>query len=207
MCNVETEGFASTEDASNEAVQNVAAVYNDQNMTVSNITVNDINVTNASTFKGGSNNSQGSTHLPYSDGNNYISADNNYIRGNVYVTNGDKGLTFTNGWTGYPDSSKTQSEISNDTKNYKSLMVVGNRSAGSNRKVGIWDDLRVAGTLTAGATGINGHRWLPHVQRNGTGWTNYECGANEIMCGIGFHHNAHEQWWEERTRIKCCKVG
>jgi PAN domain len=50
-------------------------------------------------------------------------------------------------WTGYPDNSTTQSEISNDTTQFKQLMIVGNKSGGGERRVGIWDTLNVNGTL------------------------------------------------------------
>jgi hypothetical protein len=39
----------------------------------------------------------------------------------------------------------TNSEIANDTGTYKKLMIIGNKSAGSVRKVGIWDHLDVHG--------------------------------------------------------------
>lgn len=57
------------------------------------------------------------------------------------------GIKLSNKWSGYPDKVKNQSEISNDINTYKALMIVGNKSAGSNRKVRVWDHLRVHGRL------------------------------------------------------------
>ena len=50
--------------------------------------------------------------------------------GEVYVTGGDGSnkLWLTSEWKGKPDADPKASEISNDTKNYKSLMLVGNKS-------------------------------------------------------------------------------
>jgi hypothetical protein len=53
-------------------------------------------------------------------------------------------LHFTNSWASMPDVDKNASEISNDTKDYKALMLVGNKSGGV-RKVGVWDRLEVHG--------------------------------------------------------------
>ncbi len=84
------------------------------------------------------------------------------VRGAVYIGSSDqnKKIKFTDGWTGYPDAT-LGSEISNDTSNYKTLMIVGNKSAGGARSVSVWDILNVngneniTGNLTVGGT-ING---------------------------------------------------
>lgn len=56
------------------------------------------------------------------------------------------GIKLSNGWSPTSDSN----EISNDTNVYKTLMIVGNRSGGgNNRRIGLWDDVTVAGSLTA----------------------------------------------------------
>lgn len=47
-------------------------------------------------------------------------------------------------WSSYPDKAKDQAEIANDKGEYKTLMIVGNKSSGT-RKVGIWDHLDVHG--------------------------------------------------------------
>ena len=57
---------------------------------------------------------------------------------NVKITNGYKG----------GDNSRS-SEISNDIGDYKALMLIGNNSIGGNvRKVQVWDDLAVNGTVS-----------------------------------------------------------
>ncbi len=55
-------------------------------------------------------------------------------------------LRVGSAWTGelYPDV-KT-AEIANDTQLYKSLMLAGNRSAGAERRVSVWDRLDVNGS-------------------------------------------------------------
>jgi len=81
--------------------------------------------------------------------------------GNAYAAANQ--IKFSTNWTGYPDKSKN-SEIANDTNAFKELMVVGNKSAGGERRVGVWDTLNVHGTLnTDGALNANGR-----LRANGT---------------------------------------
>ncbi|HEX2926981.1 MAG TPA: tail fiber domain-containing protein [Ruminiclostridium sp.] len=56
-------------------------------------------------------------------------------------------IRFTSVWSGFPDLAPNQAEICNDTTNYKTLMIVGNKSGNQGRKVSIWDRLEVNGTL------------------------------------------------------------
>ncbi len=56
-------------------------------------------------------------------------------------------IKFSKLWSSYPDNKTDGSEISNDTGSFKQLMIVGNKSAGGRRQVGIWDDLTVNGNL------------------------------------------------------------
>ena len=56
-------------------------------------------------------------------------------------------IRLAGNWTGYPDNAKDQSEIANDTNGYKTLMIVGNKSAGAERRVSVWDRLDVNGLL------------------------------------------------------------
>src|SRR5262249_50428283 len=53
-------------------------------------------------------------------------------------------LNFTGGWQSTPDPTTNVSEISNDTVNYKSLMIAGNKSAGGGRRVTIYDNLSIS---------------------------------------------------------------
>jgi len=68
------------------------------------------------------------------------------VSGWMRVLSGSNPLRFTSSWSGFPDQAINQAEICNDTSQYKSLMIVGNRSGGS-RKVSIWDKLDVNGNL------------------------------------------------------------
>lgn len=80
-------------------------------------------------------------------------ATNNYVDSKVSSGSGNtsdtiNNIKFSSKWLGYPDNATNQSEISNDTSNFKKLMIVGNRSQGDGiRRVGIWDQLDVNGTL------------------------------------------------------------
>ncbi len=56
-------------------------------------------------------------------------------------------LNISSAWSGTPDITTNASEISNDTSAYKTLMIVGNRSAGLGRRVSVWDRLEVNGTF------------------------------------------------------------
>jgi len=59
----------------------------------------------------------------------------------------NNGIKFSRKWTGSTDGATDKSEISNDTVGFKKLMIIGNRSAGGSRQVGLWDDVSVAGNL------------------------------------------------------------
>jgi hypothetical protein len=58
-------------------------------------------------------------------------------------------IMLSKGWSGYPDSKPDHSEISNDIGDFKSLMLVGNRSSDPKgaRKVSMWDNVDVHGNL------------------------------------------------------------
>ena len=73
----------------------------------------------------------------------------NSTNGNLNVTNPytRNSIQFTNVWSGTPDNTTNVSEISNDTGEFKQLMIVGNKSAGGARTVGVWDKLNVNGDL------------------------------------------------------------
>lgn len=61
-------------------------------------------------------------------------------------------LRFTSGWSGWPDGRTNGAEIANDTGTYQALMIVGNKSAGGNRRVRLWDFLEVNGALSVTGT-------------------------------------------------------
>lgn len=74
------------------------------------------------------------------------------VEGSVRLLSGRNPLRFTSAWTGFPDKQTNGAEISNDTTDYKALMIVGNNSAGQKRKVAIWDRLDVNGFLYVNGT-------------------------------------------------------
>jgi len=79
------------------------------------------------------------------------------VAGNVRILSGSNPIRFTSAWSGFADPFKTLSnhaEIANDTVGFKTLMIVGNTSAGGvlwsgafERRVGVWDRLDVNGEL------------------------------------------------------------
>ncbi len=56
-------------------------------------------------------------------------------------------LYFTEKWNGFPDAKPNVAEISNDTSKYRTLMLVGNKSGGGERRVDVWDRFTVHGTF------------------------------------------------------------
>ena len=56
-------------------------------------------------------------------------------------------IKLTGRWTGWPNGARDRAEISNDTAQFKTLMLVGNKSAGGSRKVSVWDQLEFNGNL------------------------------------------------------------
>jgi hypothetical protein len=75
-------------------------------------------------------------------------------------------IRFTAGWTSFPDAITNGAEISNDIGTYKTLMIVGNRSAGIGRRVSVWDRLEVNGLLFVNGNvgiGTNGPTHRFHV--------------------------------------------
>jgi hypothetical protein len=77
------------------------------------------------------------------------------VAGTFQILTGSNPIRFTFSWNGFPDAVTNQAEISNDTSAFRTLMIVGNRSAGMGRRVSVWDRLEVNGTLiTTGNVGI-----------------------------------------------------
>jgi hypothetical protein len=80
------------------------------------------------------------------------------VAGNLRILTGSNPIRFTSEWSGFPDKVTNQAEISNDTTGYKTLMIIGNKSAGGDRRrVGIWDQLVVSGDLFV--TGRLVYKW------------------------------------------------
>lgn len=74
-------------------------------------------------------------------------ADDLDIAGSCRLLADSNPIRITSTWTAFPDRTKNQAEICNDTTYYRALMIVGNQSAGQGRKVTIQDRLDVAGLL------------------------------------------------------------
>lgn len=69
------------------------------------------------------------------------------VAGSLRILSNSNPLRFTSTWTNFPEQDVNRAEICNDTTYHKSLMIVGNRSSGKERKVAIWDRLDVNGLL------------------------------------------------------------
>lgn len=92
-------------------------------------------------------------------------ADNTII-GNTQLTADTNPLLISSSHTGFSNNATNQAEITNDTTNFKTLMIVGNRSAGMGpglgRRVSVWDRLEVNGDLqVTGSTFLSGLQPAP----------------------------------------------
>jgi hypothetical protein len=83
------------------------------------------------------------------------------VTGNVEFLSASNPIRVSSGWTAFPDPVTNRAEISNDTGTFRTLMIVGNRSAGLGRRVSVWDRLEVNGSLhvTGAATKPGGGPW------------------------------------------------
>lgn len=116
---------------SNESLQNLSGVYNTSQLTV----------TNSSTT---GNSSVGGNLTVIGDSTQGGS-------GSTVLLNNS--LKINNTHTGYSNDKTYGSEISNDISAYKTLMLVGNKSGGgTSRRIGMWDDVTIGGSLAVGTT-------------------------------------------------------
>ncbi len=74
----------------------------------------------------------------------------------VEIGGGANPLRITSLWSSFTDAKPNAAEISNDTNNYKALMIVGNRSGGTVRRIAMWDRVDVIGRLVVGPGGDAG---------------------------------------------------
>jgi hypothetical protein len=83
------------------------------------------------------------------------------VTGNVEFLTASNSIRVSSAWTAFPDAVTNRAEISNDTGTFRTLMIVGNRSAGLGRRVSVWDRLEVNGSLhvTGAATKPGGGPW------------------------------------------------
>jgi hypothetical protein len=78
---------------------------------------------------------------------------NTSIRGQTDILKGSNPIRFSSKWTRFPDDKTNGAEICNDTDYHKTLMIVGNKSNGGGRRVGIWDILEVGGSFQVNNNG------------------------------------------------------
>ncbi len=74
------------------------------------------------------------------------------VGGQLDILAASNPIRYSSQWSGFPDDKTNGAEISNDVSNYKTLMIVGNKSAGGVRSVSIWDVLNVNGNLRVAFT-------------------------------------------------------
>jgi hypothetical protein len=91
------------------------------------------------------------------------------VAGNMPADLTVNNIKFTKKWSAFPDNATDKSEISNDIGGFKTLMIVGNKSAGAERRVGIWDRLNVNGNLhTTRDLILDGtNKWIIHTPNDG----------------------------------------
>jgi len=120
-----------------------------------------------------------------------------YFNGNTLINSGgiygNYGIlpSYQN-WAAYGTGSGGAA-IYNDAGGYRTLMIVGNSSAGGVRQVSVWDQLNVNGdtyhngkSFTSGTTYMAGGSYTPSSNvAYGSGacyFTTYVAGANQIIC-------------------------
>lgn len=74
------------------------------------------------------------------------------LGGQLDILTASNPIRFSSQWSGFPDDKTNGAEISNDVSSFKTLMIVGNKSAGGVRSVSIWDVLNVNGNLRVAFT-------------------------------------------------------
>jgi hypothetical protein len=75
------------------------------------------------------------------------------VNGQTNILTGTNPIRFSSVWTRFPDDKTNGAEICNDTDYHKTLMIVGNKSNGGGRRVGIWDILEVGGSFQVNNNG------------------------------------------------------
>jgi hypothetical protein len=95
----------------------------------------------------------GCDNIRFVDSNHNQNAGNVTFGGNVNVVGeiyNPNGINLTKNWKETANGSAA--EISNDTKDYKCLMIVGNSSNGSARTIGMWDNVNISNNLNVNGT-------------------------------------------------------
>lgn len=142
--------------------------------------------------------------------------------GSVTAGGNSNPLLLGSNWTGSTDPGPNRAEIANDTGTYKSLMVVGNRSAGDARKVGVWDDLSVARDLNVGRDVNIAGRILLDSRNSynldvagGRGWGSWQawsdCAVGYYVCGLQQRVESDQGGGDDTAvndiAIRCCTLG
>ena len=81
------------------------------------------------------------------------------VNGGLKILTGTNPIRFTSAWSSFPDNATDKAEICNDTGTFKTLMIVGNKSAGLGRRVSVWDRLEVNGVLETQKRQL-GNKWM-----------------------------------------------
>ena len=126
-------------------------------------------------------------------------SDTTNFGGRVDMLTSSNPIRFSSAWTAFPDDKSNGAEISNDVTGYKTLMIVGNKSAGGARSVSVWDVLNVNGNLNISATvttdklQVNsiylGNKWMLTATEDGQGndgWLRLASPVNKKAYSGGF---------------------
>jgi hypothetical protein len=114
-------------------------------------------------------------------------------------------------WSAYPDKAKDQAEIANDRGTYKKLMIVGNKSDGGVRKVGVWDHLQVHGSQNIDSNlAVGGNLTVNGINNKKKSWY-WKEGSAQLANGKGLHyldrHAVHCREGEFMSGIKWLRSG
>lgn len=101
--------------------------------------------------------------------------------------------------------------IVNDNVGYRALMVVGNNSAGSNRKIQLYDDVSVSNDLVVGNNSWGTAADLPTVKftaNQGGAMTFSVCPQGRFVCAIGLGHDTGDSqyWTGAKMVLTCCAL-
>lgn len=113
--------------------------------------------------------------------------------GNVNITHGINGsyglIPNYAGWASY-GTGDGGAAIYNDNGGYRTLMLVGNNSAGGVRQVSVWDQLNVNGNAIVNgnltAQGSGGNRGYLSIPNNNTGCSEWDVTQGPV-CGAGMY--------------------
>jgi hypothetical protein len=96
-----------------------------------------------------------------------------HVQGSVRLLGDSNPLRITGRYTGFPNLANQNAEISNDTGDHRTLMIVGNKSGGGPRRVSVWEwldvfgPLNVTGDILSGAA--PGSKFIFHTRGNFAG--------------------------------------